>query len=289
MYTQAYQSYVDTLNGPPYNWGMSAELVTYSPTTVNYGDIFTLNYNIANTNPIANHEYKLTNNNNPSVSLSTYTANSSGTDTSFIFTNVMLSDYDYSTLTITDTTQNAIVDVIQINSFFPCLKEGTKILTDKGYIPIEHLRKYDRVKTRLDGYKAICIIGKKKIYNHALKNREKNQLYKCTHKNYPEVFEDLILTGCHSILVDDFVSPEQRKQTIKVNGDIYITDDKYRLPACVDERATIYEKEGPFTIYHIALENTNYYYNYGIYANGLLVETSSLRYLLELSHMVFVD
>jgi len=57
------------------------------------------------------------------------------------------------------------------------------------------------------------------------------------------------------------------------------------LPACVDERASVYLKEGPYAIYHLALENDNYYHNYGIYANGLLVESCSKRYLNELSGM----
>jgi hypothetical protein len=133
------------------------------------------------------------------------------------------------------------------------------------------------------------MIGKKVIYNHAIPERDQNQLYKCTHENYPEVFEDLVITGCHSILVDNFISNEQREKTIQVNYDIYVTDDKYRLPACVDERSSVFEIEGPFTIYHIALEHENYFYNYGIYANGLLVETCSMRYLRELSYMEFVE
>jgi hypothetical protein len=33
------------------------------------------------------------------------------------------------------------------------------------------------------------------------------------------------------------------------------------------------------------LENENYYWNYGIYANGLLVETTSKRMMKELSGM----
>ena len=38
-----------------------------------------------------------------------------------------------------------------------------------------------------------------------------------------------------------------------------------------------------------ALENDNYYMNYGIYANGLLVETCSKRYLKELSNMTLIE
>jgi hypothetical protein len=95
----------------------------------------------------------------------------------------------------------------------------------------------------------------------------------------------LILTGCHSILVDGFISEEQRQKTIEVNGDTYVTDERYRLPACADPRASVYPDPGTYIIYHLALENEDYIGNYGIYANGLLVESCSKRYLLELSNM----
>jgi len=170
-----------------------------------------------------------------------------------------------------------------------CFKEGTKILTDKGYILIEDLRPGHNVKTLLHGYKPIAMIGKRTMNHCASENRIKEQLYKCSQSEYPEVFEPLVITGCHSILVDDFTSDEQRNKTIEMNGDIYITDNKYRLPACMDTRASVYEKQGTYTIYHLALENDDYYMNYGIYANGLLVETSSKRYLKELSYMNLIE
>jgi hypothetical protein len=65
-------------------------------------------------------------------------------------------------------------------------------------------------------------------------------------------------------------------------------DNRYRLPACLDERAEIYPQSGKFSIYHIALENDDYYMNYGIYANGLLVETCSKRYLEQVSEMTIL-
>jgi hypothetical protein len=88
--------------------------------------------------------------------------------------------------------------------------------------------------------------------------------------------------------VDEFVSEEQREQVIDVLKNIYVTDDKYRLPACADPRASVYEKPGTYTIYHLALENDDYYMNYGIYANGLLVESCSKRYLKEESNMELI-
>jgi hypothetical protein len=171
----------------------------------------------------------------------------------------------------------------------PCFKEDTKILTNIGYKLVQNLRKGDFVKTALNGFVPVYNVGCRSFEHKIYETRVRNQLYKCSSDQFPDVFEDLVLTGCHSILVDDFVSEEERQKTIEVNGDTYVTDKKYRLPACVDERTIVYEKEGTYNIYHFALENEDYYMNYGVYANGLLVETCSKRYLTELSNMEFLE
>ena len=171
---------------------------------------------------------------------------------------------------------------------FPCFLKSSKILTNHGYIPIEDLKKGDLVKTLLHDFKPIDIIGKKEIYHVASKERIKNQLYQCSKDNYPELLEPLVLTGSHCLLIENstsLVTAEQVEKIIQVNGAIYLTDDKLRLPTCVDEKTTVFPMEGNYTIYHLALENDDYYMNYGIYANGLLVETTSKRYLKELSGM----
>ena len=170
----------------------------------------------------------------------------------------------------------------------PCFLEDSKILTNKGYKPIQDLRKGDLVKTLRHNFKPIDMIGKREIYHPALNERIKDQLYKLTKDNFDEIFEPLIITGCHSILVDDFMNEEQKEKVIEVNKKIYITDNKYRLPACAEPLASVYEKTGTYTIYHLALENEDYFMNYGIYANGLLVETCSKRYLKELSNMTLI-
>jgi hypothetical protein len=76
---------------------------------------------------------------------------------------------------------------------------------------------------------------------------------------------------------------------IEIFGKIYVTEKKYRLPAYLDKKSTPLLEKGFFTIYHFALENDNYYSNYGVYANGLLVETCSKRYLQELSNMELIE
>ena len=175
--------------------------------------------------------------------------------------------------------------VTQIYVSVPCFAKNTKILTDGGYKYIQDLRVGDLVKTFKNDYKPIKLIGTKEIYNPSSAERIKDQLYKCSTKDYNELFEDLIITGCHSILVGRFVDDKQRNKTIEVNGNTFVTDGKYRLPACADDRAQIYEKEGQFTVYHFALEHADEYMNYGVYANGLLVETCCEKYLRELSSM----
>jgi len=172
----------------------------------------------------------------------------------------------------------------------PCFLYNSKILTNQGYRPIQDLRKGDLVKTLKHYYKPIDMIGKRDMNHPASQERIKNQLYKCSKDEYPELKEDLIITGCHSILVDSFKTDEQIKKAIEVNEDrLCVTDDKFRLPACVDDRASVYETQGEYTVYHLALENEDYFSNYGIYANGLLVETCSKRYLKELSGMDLIE
>jgi hypothetical protein len=169
-----------------------------------------------------------------------------------------------------------------------CFKEGSKILTEKGYIAVQDLRNGDLVKTVSSGFKKIEHIGYSKMYNNVNEIRSNDKLYRCSTSEYPELSEDLIITGCHAILIKNFKDQEQIEKTQEVLGKIYITDKHYRLPACVDERTKIFEEEGVHTIWHFSLEHSDYYMNYGVYANGLLVETTSNRMMVELSGMTLV-
>jgi hypothetical protein len=171
---------------------------------------------------------------------------------------------------------------------WPCFKEGTKILCQENgvdtYKPIESLVPGTLVKTSRDGYKKVEVLGQGTIQNPGNYERYEDRLYKCTKANYPELTEDLFITGCHSILVNK-ISDKQREETIKHLGRIFVTDKKYRLMACLDDRAEPFASEGNYPIYHFALEDTDELRNFGIYANGLLVETCSLKTLKNKSNM----
>jgi hypothetical protein len=175
----------------------------------------------------------------------------------------------------------------QYNNEVPCFNEGSKILclkdNEEVYVPIEKIQKGYLVKTYKHGYKRVEIIGKKKIYN--LRNEKKqNRIFKLSTDKFPDLFEDLYLTGLHSILVDNLTG-FQGEMTINIIGKLLKTDDKYRLITCLDTKAEMIEKEKEYTIYHFALENDDEYMNYGIYANGLLVESSNLQYMKKFSGM----
>lgn len=171
----------------------------------------------------------------------------------------------------------------------PCFLEGTTILCQidgvEKYVPVEQLERGTLVKTSLDGYKPIVLIGKGTIQNPGDDERITNRLYKCSTSNYPGLTEDLYITGCHSIL-EQHMTDKQKEDTIKELGKLFVTDNKYRLMACVDERAEPWNSKGAYTIWHFALENNDITMNYGVYANGgLLVETCSIRFLKTKSNM----
>jgi hypothetical protein len=170
-----------------------------------------------------------------------------------------------------------------------CFKEGSKILCAidgaEVYAPIEHIRKGTLVKTLLSGYVPVHSIGTTKIYNDTSAFQGRGHLYKCSTEKYPELTEDLIITGHHAILVSHLTN-EQRRLSKEIMGGIYVTDKRYRLIAMIDERAEPFQEDGVFSIWHLALENNDEFMNYGIYANGgLVVETTSKRMLRDYSGM----
>lgn len=168
-----------------------------------------------------------------------------------------------------------------INSFyiekveFPtdnsCFLENTKILTDKGYIKIQDLQEGQLVKTTRNGYISIYKMIKFNYINRP-ENKSPNNLFICSKDNFPNIIEDLYITGYHSLLVDKLL-PEEKYNVRNLLGDIYITDNKFRLPICLDKRAKMANINNNVTLYHIILEHKDDYVNYGIWANGILVES----------------
>lgn len=164
----------------------------------------------------------------------------------------------------------------------PCFLEGTQILCMENdvevYKAIETIRPGTLVKTSRDGYKPVKLIGSRVMTNPGTATRDKNSLYLCTKAAYPELTADLTITGCHAILVAK-ITDVQRADIIKTLERIFVTDKKYRLPACCDDRASVVQTTGTFTVWHFALDHYDIKMNYGVYAQGLLVETSPIWHM----------
>jgi hypothetical protein len=174
-----------------------------------------------------------------------------------------------------------------------CFLEGSTILclvdNEEKYIPIQDMRKGTLVKTSQNGYRKVELIGRKQFINSGSSMRGEHQLYICSKEKYPELTEDLVLTGDHSILVGS-INDEQRKRMTEILGEIFVTENKYRLLAFLDDRAEPWSSMGEHTIWHFALESDNIYVNFGVYANGgLLVESSPIRFIRDKASMELIE
>jgi len=163
-----------------------------------------------------------------------------------------------------------------------CFLQGSTILTNTGYRAVETLSKGDLVQTLRSGMVKIHGVGQRLIHNEAVDNKIKDQLYSLSVSDFPDLTENLVLTGSHCLLVDTLTENQINEIKRMLYGRLYVTEGMYRLPACLDTRAKVYPKRGDFTVYHIALENTSLVANYGIYANGgLLVESCCIKHFRE--------
>jgi photosystem II stability/assembly factor-like uncharacterized protein len=157
-----------------------------------------------------------------------------------------------------------------------CFNKGSKILSlDNQYIPIENLKKGDFVKV----YKSDNSIVYKKIdkigYNTMINDPSTpiHCMYRMIQTKENGLIEDLILTGIHSILVDDF-----KKCRINNIDKMYSFDkieDKILLFSFLLEDFFQEKNNEKYTYYHLSLESEDETEKFGVWANGLLVETTS--------------
>lgn len=271
-----------------------------SPSTLTINRSSTLSYYVSNPDLAAERwaKYALSTSNTSVVPIGSQYSTYDNISHTYIFNDVSFSTLGIKTLYIWSIVSDLCYNVLSftvpiVDVEYPCFKEGSKILRmnpetdEEEYVPIECLCEGDLIKTYQSGYKAIFHIGRKTIENPVDDTDKRNRLYVFKKSNIPWMTEDLCITGEHCTLHRK-LSHEFEENVIKHMGDIYITEYQYRVPACIDERAVPYEGTGPATIWHFALENHNIYHNYGVYANGLLVESCSIQYLTELSNMEFV-
>ena len=150
-----------------------------------------------------------------------------------------------------------------------CYEENVEILCYENeieiYKKINNIKVNDQIKTYKDGYKKVTQI-KSFIYKKSNFDEIKN-LYKL--KN-----TDIILTGGHSILVDE-LAEEESKKNIKYGFSANIHDKKLLL-ACGSDKFEKISDDKDYILYHLVLENDNINGHYGVYLrHDILSESCS--------------
>ena len=191
--------------------------------------------------------------------------------------------YKFGWKLVNETEAGSESSLIQVSTL-SCFARGSKILclndNIEQYIPIENIRKGDLVKVLDGSFIKVHTIGNAIFKNPDNADIGPNRLFKLTRAKYPELTEDLILTGCHSTLVDRITASEEAT-CMRLMNTLYLTSGKVRLMAFIDEKSEPYIAPGDHEIWHLALENENLVCNYGIYANGLLVESASIEVMTQ--------
>jgi sugar lactone lactonase YvrE len=232
--------------------------------------------------------------------------------TQFDFSNVIIHTGGYVRLYIYDITTGSFIANFYLDIQSICFKEGTKILCmiDKReqYVAIENIKENTFVKIYNKSGKGGHYKKAKFIVKSALENSSEstiNKLYRIKKERHSNLIEDLYVTGSHALLYDELTDMEYEKMsrlvdhyntyTIRLENEENMSaeeventkslmkyyndykmelDDKYKLIAYFDDRFEEINDEGVFNIYHIVLENANKYDNYGIWANGILAEST---------------
>ncbi len=165
-----------------------------------------------------------------------------------------------------------------------CFNAGTGILCLKNgkeqYVRVGRLMEGDQVKTLNHGYKKIVDIRKG---NFKLNGLMDMGMYRM--KKQGNMTADLEMTGLHCVLVDknDKKYADDIKRQGGLNKEKYFIDGKFRLRARESHEFQQMEAK-QYTIFSFALEDEEQQ-QYGIWANGALVETTS-RKMMEASKMI---
>jgi hypothetical protein len=141
------------------------------------------------------------------------------------------------------------------------------------YIPVENMREGMLVKTFKHGYKPVTLIGKGKLINNP--DDKWKSMYR--HKE-----NGIIITGNHGVLLDTLTEKESNDQLyiMKVKR-LPTIDGKYLLFANMCQSYEQITNTNTYTYYHFALEDSgDHLKKYGVWANGVLVETTSRKKFL---------
>ena len=157
-----------------------------------------------------------------------------------------------------------------------CFSENTKILCindklEEEYRLVQDLMIGDIVKSYKNENRPITSIIKGIFTN--IPKTDDRCMFKMSKTDDNELSEDLIVTGYHSILVDERTAEEEKRNPQWANHKI---DDKYRVVSSVFNKFERIVDNNQYTYYNFSLKiDDNRDRPFGVWANGLLVECAS--------------
>jgi len=150
-----------------------------------------------------------------------------------------------------------------------CYEKNTLILViendEEVYKKVSELKIGDLVKTYKNGNKKVKLT---RSFNYKPLNKENDLHYLYKMKDH-----DVIVTGGHSILVDELTEQEQLNNKFNFYN---IIEDKKLLLACNSDKFEKIEDDLEYELWHFALENDDIHKHYGVYiTDGILSESCS--------------
>jgi hypothetical protein len=179
-----------------------------------------------------------------------------------------------------------------------CFSEGTKILSltnfkneiyeenieksleksltsqiKEEYILVQDLKIGDLVKTYLHGYRRISRVLKGNFKNNPKEKGVANCMYRMLKTKDNGIIEDLTLTRNHGVLVEKLSENEEKKLD---KNNLQVVDGLLSIITADSDKFEKVEDTNVYNYYHFCLDGDgDNDRRFGIYANGLLVETPS--------------
>lgn len=170
----------------------------------------------------------------------------------------------------------------ELNINVRCFFEKTKILclntitNTEEWVEIKDIKKGMMVKTLNHGYVKVLENSCVQLLNTVYSTKHKLYVLRKGVGKYKDLFEDLYVSGLHSILLDDDELSPNVKLSISKYKSVRCVEGKKAIMAWLNDEFEEVNDTNVYNLYQLILESKNLKQQYAIYSNGILSETISI-------------